>query len=56
MSFDRNNEDIDKTVAAFDSVVKKIESKNYSMNCRPVKVCGDCDFKGYCNNTWDRKV
>jgi DNA helicase-2/ATP-dependent DNA helicase PcrA len=56
VTFDRKSENVDKTVAAFDSVVQKIESKNYAMNCRPTKVCSDCDFKGYCNNKWDEKV
>jgi len=56
VTFERNSENIGKTVAAFDSVVQKIESKNYAMNCRPIKVCNDCDFKGYCNNKWDKKV
>ena len=56
VTFERNSENIGKTVAAFDSVVQKIESKDYRMSSRPVKICADCDFKGYCNNKWDKKV
>jgi DNA helicase-2/ATP-dependent DNA helicase PcrA len=56
VTFDRNSKNIGKTVEAFDSVVQKIESKDYRMSSRPIKVCADCDFKGYCNNKWDKKV
>jgi DNA helicase-2/ATP-dependent DNA helicase PcrA len=55
VTFERNSDNIGKTVAEFDSVVKKIESKDYRMSCRPVKICTDCDFKGYCNNKWGKK-
>jgi DNA helicase-2/ATP-dependent DNA helicase PcrA len=56
VTFERNSENISKTVSAFDSVVQKIESKDYRMNSRPVKICMDCDFKGYCNNKMEKKV
>ena len=56
VTFERNSDNIGKTVAEFDSVVKKIESKDYRMSSRPVKICGDCDFKGYCNNKWSKKI
>ncbi|QWD47649.1 ATP-dependent helicase [Polynucleobacter paneuropaeus] len=56
VTFERNSENIGKTVAAFDSVVQKIESKDYTMASRPVRICGDCDFKGYCNSKFEKKV
>ncbi len=56
VTFERNSKNIDQTVSAFDSVVQKIESRDYRMSSRPVKICSDCDFKGYCNNKWDQKI
>ena len=56
ISFDRVKQSINKTVKAFDNVVNCIESKDYSMDSRPIKVCEQCDFKGYCNNKWQKKV
>jgi DNA helicase-2/ATP-dependent DNA helicase PcrA len=56
VTFERNSENISNTVSAFDSIVQKIESKDYRMSSRPVKICIDCDFKGYCNNKMEKKV
>lgn len=56
VTFERNSNNIDQTVLAFDSVVQKIESKDYRMSSRPIKICSDCDFKAYCNNKMEVKV
>jgi len=56
VTFERDSEGIEKTVIKFDSVVQKIESKDYKMISRPIKICADCDFKGYCNNNWSKTV
>ena len=45
----RELEQIDKTVKEFDKVVDKIEAKDYSMSCRPDKLCPNCDMRFYCN-------
>jgi DNA helicase-2/ATP-dependent DNA helicase PcrA len=50
ITFERDSGDVENTVKNFDSIVQKIESKDYRMDCRPLKICTDCDFKGYCNN------
>jgi DNA helicase-2/ATP-dependent DNA helicase PcrA len=52
ITFERNSVDIEKAVKNFDLIVQKIETKDYGMTSRPIKICADCDFKGYCNNKW----
>lgn len=49
VTFNKNDEQIDKTVKEFDKVVDKIEAKDYSMSCRPDKLCPNCDMRFYCN-------
>jgi len=56
VTFERDSNGIENTVLEFDVVVNKIETKDYRMSSRPIKICADCDFKGYCNNNWSKKV
>jgi len=51
-SFDKNTQSIDKTIKKFDDVVDKIETKNYDMSStvKCDKLCGNCDFRHYCNS------
>jgi len=49
ISFDKDGKSIDKTIAAFDGVVNKIETKNYGMCGRPAKLCENCDMRAYCD-------
>ena len=52
LSFDKNRQSIDKTIKKFDEVVDKIETKNYDMSStvKCDKLCGNCDFRHYCNS------
>lgn len=49
VSFDKNNDQIDKTLQQFEKVISRIEAKNYDMSCRPDKLCLECDMRFYCN-------
>ena len=52
LSFDKNTQSIDNTIKKFDDVVDKIETKNYDMSStvKCDKLCGNCDFRHYCNS------
>jgi DNA helicase II / ATP-dependent DNA helicase PcrA len=50
ISFDKNAKAIDSTIKNFDSVVARIEAKDYAMIARPPKRCESCDLKHYCDH------
>ncbi len=55
ITFKRTQESIDKTIEAFDEIVRKIESKDYSMEERPeLKVCKNCDMQSYCDRCFGK--
>ena len=49
VSFDKNTCSIDRTMAAFDGVVERIEAKDFEISDRPAKLCKNCDMKAYCD-------
>lgn len=49
VTFEKDGKAIDKTVAAFDEVVSKIENKNYAISERPARLCQNCDMRPYCD-------
>ncbi|OSY16406.1 hypothetical protein BTJ48_00216 [Bacillus mycoides] len=49
VTFIKQNEVIDKTILSFDSIVEKIEARNFTIKNRPEKHCGNCDMRFYCN-------
>ncbi len=49
VSFDKNPRSINRTMAAFDDVVERIEAKNFEISGRPEKLCKNCDMKAYCD-------
>lgn len=49
ISFDKNVGAIEKTIQAFDEVVGRIESHDYSISGRPEKLCVECDMCPYCD-------
>ena len=49
VSFDKNTRSIDRTMAAFDGVVERIEAKDFEISDRPAKLCKNCDMKAYCD-------
>jgi DNA helicase-2/ATP-dependent DNA helicase PcrA len=49
ISFNKNSSTIDQTINQFDSIVDRIENKNFSLKSRPDKSCVDCSARGYCD-------
>jgi DNA helicase-2/ATP-dependent DNA helicase PcrA len=49
ISFEVNPTSINATIQTFDEVVSRIESKDFRIKERPVKICKDCDLKFYCD-------
>ena len=49
VSFDRDTYSIDQTMRAFDSVVERIENKNFEIATRPDRLCRNCDMQAYCD-------
>lgn len=49
ISFEVNPASINATIKTFDEVVSRIESKDFRIKERPVKICKDCDLKYYCD-------
>jgi DNA helicase-2/ATP-dependent DNA helicase PcrA len=48
LSFQRNDEHIKETIKTFDSVVNKIEKKEFSRLCSDLKICKNCDLRFFC--------
>ncbi len=55
VSFDKSDTSINKTINSFDSVVNRIERKDFKIKIRPEKTCTDCDMNDYCNKNWKSK-
>jgi DNA helicase-2/ATP-dependent DNA helicase PcrA len=49
ISFNKNSSAIGQTMAQFDTIVDKIENKNYALKARPDKTCVDCSARAYCD-------
>lgn len=49
VTFDNNPRSINRTMAAFDDVVQRIEEKDFEISERPEKLCKNCDMKAYCD-------
>jgi DNA helicase-2/ATP-dependent DNA helicase PcrA len=49
ITFEKDAGSIDKTIRTFDNVVKRIESKDFSIPARPTHLCRDCDMRHYCD-------
>lgn len=49
ISFNKNISAIGHTIQQFDSIVDRIESKDFSLKARPDKTCVDCSARAYCD-------
>ena len=49
VTFDKDLRSIDQTMEAFDSVVARIENKDFEIATRPDRLCRNCDMKAYCD-------
>jgi DNA helicase-2/ATP-dependent DNA helicase PcrA len=49
ISFDKDDRSIERTIATFDQVVQRIETKDFAIPERPTKLCLECDIRHYCD-------
>jgi DNA helicase II / ATP-dependent DNA helicase PcrA len=49
ISFNKNQRTIDTTIGTFDTVVGRIERKDFAIPARPDKACKECDMQSYCD-------
>jgi len=49
ITFPKDGSSINNTIATFDEVVHRIESRDFSIPERPVKLCIECDMRAYCD-------
>jgi len=49
ITFPKNSQSIDVTIAAFDQVVSRVEAKDFAIRERPTKLCKGCDMRFYCD-------
>lgn len=47
--FPYNSRKVGKTIAEVEKVIGKMEDKEFSVDKRPDKLCGDCDLNSFCN-------
>lgn len=50
ITFSKDKTTIGKTVAAFDSIVSRIEKKDFRQESRPTRLCSNCDLRLYCDD------
>ena len=56
ISYDKSETSINQTISKFDSVVSRIEKKDFTIWARPEgKTCTDCDMNNYCIKNWKPK-
>ena len=49
ITFAKDAHSIDRTVAAIDGVVHRIEAKDFRIPVRPARLCKECDLRAYCD-------
>ncbi len=49
ISFDKNTKRLERTVERFGTIVQRIEDKDFRIPERPIKQCGACDMRHYCD-------
>jgi ATP-dependent DNA helicase UvrD/PcrA len=49
VSFPKKTSSIEGTIGAFDTIVGRIESEDFSVEERPAKFCPECDMQAYCD-------
>mgnify|MGYP000273452887 CR=1 FL=1 len=49
ISFNKNTVSISSTIDTFDTIVNRIECKDFRIADRPTKTCVDCDMRAYCD-------
>ena len=53
LTFDNDRKRVEETIREFDSVVDRIQKKDFSGRTGNKKTCDSCDFRYYCDRTSD---
>jgi len=49
ITFTRDSRSIEQTIQTFDTVVSRIEARDFAILARPPKLCKECDMRHYCD-------
>jgi DNA helicase-2/ATP-dependent DNA helicase PcrA len=49
ITFTRDGRSIEQTIQTFDTVVGRIEARDFAIPARPTKLCRECDMRHYCD-------
>ena len=49
ITFRRDGQSTDQTITTFDTVVRRIEARDFAIAVRPPKLCKECDMRHYCD-------
>lgn len=49
ITFHRDGQSTEQTITTFDTVVSRIEARDYAIPARPPKLCKECDMRHYCD-------
>jgi len=49
ITFTKDTRAIGQTIATFDAVVHRIETRDFAIPARPAKLCQECDMRHYCD-------
>lgn len=48
ITFRRDGQSIEQTINTFDTVVSRIEARDFAIPARPTRLCRECDMRHYC--------
>ena len=49
ITFRRDGQSTEQTITTFDTVVSRIEARDFAITARPPKLCKECDMRHYCD-------
>ena len=49
ITFHRDGQSTEHTITTFDTVVGRIEARDFAITARPPKLCKECDMRHYCD-------
>ena len=49
ITFRRDGQSTEQTITTFDTVVSRIEARDFAIPARPPKLCKECDMRHYCD-------
>lgn len=49
ITFRRDGQSTEQTITTFDTVVSRIEARDFAISARPPRLCKECDMRHYCD-------